>query len=130
MKTFVEFRSSKFPAYSGEEEEINPGIWGRRLAEHLIERLEQNGIETNGYFMEDWGYYLPIEIEGCRFGLCCGHQYGDGDQLIVFTDPRTPKFRKLFRSVDVTPQLTKLVDAVARILDTDPDIREINWIDS
>jgi hypothetical protein len=87
MKTFVEFRSSKFPAYSGEEEEINPGIWGRRLAEHLIERLEQNGIETNGYFMEDWGYYLPIEIEGCRFGL-------------------------------------------ARILDTDPDIREINWIDS
>jgi len=35
MKTHVEFRSSAFPAYENEEEEINPGLWGRRLAEHL-----------------------------------------------------------------------------------------------
>ncbi len=31
MKTQVEFRSTKFPPYEGEEEEINPGLWGRRL---------------------------------------------------------------------------------------------------
>jgi hypothetical protein len=28
MKTQVEFRSSKFPPCEGEEEEINPGLWG------------------------------------------------------------------------------------------------------
>ena len=33
MKTQVEFRSAKFPPYEGEEEEINPGLWGRRLTE-------------------------------------------------------------------------------------------------
>ena len=33
MKTQVEFRSDKFPPYEGEEEQINPGLWGKRLAE-------------------------------------------------------------------------------------------------
>jgi len=35
MKTQVEFRSSRFPPYDGEEEQINPGLWGKRLAEYL-----------------------------------------------------------------------------------------------
>lgn len=40
MKTHVEFRSDKFSAYEGEEEEINPGIWGKRLVEYLIEKFK------------------------------------------------------------------------------------------
>ena len=32
MKTQVEFRSKKSPPYDGEEEQINPGLWGKRLA--------------------------------------------------------------------------------------------------
>jgi len=28
MCTHVEFRSAKFPAYSEEEEKVNPGLWG------------------------------------------------------------------------------------------------------
>jgi hypothetical protein len=36
MKTQVEFRSSKFPPYEGEEEQINPGLWGKRLAEEVL----------------------------------------------------------------------------------------------
>lgn len=50
MRTQVEFRSSLFPAYPGEEEEINPGIWGRRLPEFLQEKLPAHGIETGGPF--------------------------------------------------------------------------------
>jgi hypothetical protein len=37
MKTHVEFVSNAFPAYPGEEDEINPGIWGKRLAEFIHE---------------------------------------------------------------------------------------------
>ena len=46
MKTFIEFRSSKFPPYEGEEEQINPGLWGKRLAEYLVQKLAERGIET------------------------------------------------------------------------------------
>jgi len=39
MKTQVEFRSESFPPYEGEEDEINPGLWGKRLAEYLQQKL-------------------------------------------------------------------------------------------
>lgn len=44
IKTQVEFRSSKFPPYDGEEEQINPGLWGKRLAEYLAQHLSEKGF--------------------------------------------------------------------------------------
>ena len=41
MKTQIEFRSTKVPPYEGEEEQINPGLWGKRLAEYLVENLSE-----------------------------------------------------------------------------------------
>src|SRR5438874_3480659 len=46
MKTEVEFRSSKFPPYEGEQEQINPGLWGKRLAEYLQQKLRSEGVQT------------------------------------------------------------------------------------
>lgn len=127
MKTRVEFRSSKFPPYEGEEEEINPGLWGRRLAEYLASELAGMGFGTGEVAIEDWGCYLPVLIDGVRLALCCGHQDGDEDQFLVFTEPSSPKLKKLFRTVDVTPQLTRLLDALRRILEADPEIRDVVW---
>jgi len=129
MKTQVEFRSTKFPPYEGEEEEINPGLWGKRLTEHLARELAARGIETEEMAVEDWGCYLPIRNEGFRLVLCCGHQDGDDDQFLVFTDPSTPRVKKFFRTIDATPQLTRLLDALRQILESDPAIREIIWCD-
>ena len=102
MKTQVEFRSSKFPAYEGESEEINPGIWGKRLAEYLTQKLGEKGIETEEFFAEDWGWYIPVRNEGFRLAVCCGHQDGDDDQFACFTDPRTPVVKKLLKKIDAT----------------------------
>ena len=127
MKTQVEFRSSKFPPYEGEEEEINPGLWGKRLTEYLAQKLGERGIETDEMVVEDWGCFLPIRNEGFSLALCCGHQNGDDDQFLVFTDPSTPKVKKLFRTLDATTQLTGLLEAVRQILESDSEIREIVW---
>lgn len=129
MQTHVEFRSSKFPPYDGEEEEMNPGLWGRRLAEYLAQRLAERGIATERFIVEDWGCYLPVKNEGFRLALCCGHQDGDDDQFLVFTEPSTPRIKKLFRTIDATEPLARLIAAVRDILATDPDIREIVWRD-
>ena len=53
MKTQVEFRSNEFPPYEGEEEQINPGLWGKRLAEYLVQRLTDKGIKTKEIIAED-----------------------------------------------------------------------------
>jgi len=129
MKTQVEFRSSKFPPYEGEEEQINPGLWGRRLTEYLAAKLGEKGIATGEMAIEDWGCYLPIRDAGLSLALCCGHQDGDDDQFLVFTDPSTPSYRRWFRKIDATPQFTRLLGALREILESDPEIREIEWCD-
>ena len=48
MKTQVEFRSAKFPPYEGEEEQINPGLWGKRLAEYLVQEAIREGNQDGG----------------------------------------------------------------------------------
>ena len=44
MKTQVEFRSSKFPSYKGEQEQINPGLWGKCLPEYFVRKLSEKGV--------------------------------------------------------------------------------------
>lgn len=51
MRTRVEFRSSKLPPYEGEEEQINPGLWGRRLAGWLKVKLGGLGIQATEIVM-------------------------------------------------------------------------------
>jgi hypothetical protein len=127
MNTQVTFRSSKFPPYEGEEEEINPGIWGKRLAEYFVEKLNGTGVEAEEIIGEDWGWYIPIKNEGFRLAICCGHQDGDEDEFLCFTDPATPIVKKLFRKTDATEQLSRLVAVMTKILASDPEIRNVHW---
>jgi len=127
MNTQVTFRSSKFPPYEGEEEEINPGIWGKRLAEYFVEKLKGTGVEAEEIIGEDWGWYIPIKNEGFRLAICCGHQDGDEDEFLCFTDPATPIIKKLFRKTDATEQLSRLVAVMTKILASDPEIRNVEW---
>ena len=127
MKTVVTFRSAKFPPYEGEEEQINPGLWGKRLAEYLVARLAEQGIETEPLVAEDWGWYVPLKNEGFRLALCCGHQDGEDDEFLCFTEPSHPVVRKFFKKIDAAPQLTRLTTALQQILARDPDIREVVW---
>ena len=129
MKTQVEFRSAKFPPYEGEEEQINPGLWGQRLTEYMVGKLSDQGIETGEMYAEDWGWYLPIQIGEAGLGLCCGHQDGDDDEFVCFTEPSTPIVKKLFRKTDVTAELTRLTGAMQEILSSDPEISDVVWVD-
>ena len=127
MKTQVNFRSSKFPPYDGEEEQINPGLWGRRLAEYLVEKLAGLDIEAEDIVADDWGYYLPIRNEGFELAVCCGHQDGEDDEFLCFTEPSKPIVKKFFKKLDATSQLMALTAALEEILTSDPDIREVVW---
>ncbi|MDH3560293.1 MAG: hypothetical protein OEN52_04990, partial [Gammaproteobacteria bacterium] len=130
MKTQVEFRSSRFPAYEGEEEQINPGLWGKRLAEYLVQKLAERGIATEEMIAEDWGWYVPVRNEGFRLAICCGHQDGDDDEFLCFTDPSTPIVKKFFKKIDATAELTRLTEALQEILALDPEIKDVVWTES
>jgi hypothetical protein len=127
MKTQVKFRSDIFPPYEGEEEQINPGLWGKRLAEYLLKELHARGIQTEEPIPEDWGWYIPLKSEGHKLGVCCGHQNGDDDEFICFTSPSTPVFKRWFRTVDVSFELERVTKALEDIFAKGTDFRSVKW---
>ena|SRR5581483_3723303 len=127
MKTQVEFYSDKFPPYDGEEEQINPGLWGKRLAEYLQQRLKERGILTRDPVAEDWGWVLPVENNSFDLWIGCGHQNGDDHEFLCFIEPSTPVIRRFFKKIDTTDAVRRVADAMNKILSSDLDIRNVRW---
>ena len=90
VPTCVEFRSDRFPPYDGEEDRINPGRWGQRLAEFLCAKLLAEGVQTDEPRSEDWGWRIDVVNEDFTLWIGCGrceeHPDGDGRQLELPTN--------------------------------------------
>jgi hypothetical protein len=129
MKTHVEFRSDKFPPYEGEEEQINTDHWGRRLGEYLKEKLSIKGIETGELGPEDWGWCLPVENESFSIWIGFGHYQEYPNGYLCFVEPSKSFVWKLFKKIDTTHQVNRVVKALDEILTSDPAITDIRWWD-
>jgi hypothetical protein len=129
MKTHVEFRSDKFPPYEGEEEQINPDLWGKRLGEYLKEKLSIEGIETGELSLEDWGWCLPVKNESFSMWIGCGHYQEYPNGYLCFVEPGKPFVRKLFKKIKTTQEVNRIVEALDKILTSEPDITDLKWWD-
>jgi hypothetical protein len=127
MLTHVEFRSNRFPAYDGEDREVNPGLWGKRLAEFLRDALRGEGFETQEPFAEDWGWVVPIANRQFRLWIGCGHYQEYPDGYLCFIEPHTPSVRKLFKKIDSRERVESLQRALDKVLSEDVGIREKRW---
>ena len=127
MKTHVEFRSDRFPPYDSEEQQVNPDLWGKRLAEYLEQRLPAEGITTRGIGAEDWGWIVFVENDSFDLWVGCGHQHGDDDELLCFIHPDKPMVRRWLRRIDTTDGIERLAEALDRILRADPDVHDLCW---
>ena len=66
------FKSSKFEIENGEDEEINPRIYGRQLARWLKERLTEKGYHVKDIINEDWGRCLMCSRDPFMLWVGCG----------------------------------------------------------
>jgi hypothetical protein len=127
LKTQVEFRSDKFPPYDGEEEEINPGLWGKRLAEYLQENLPYHGVKVTGIGSEDWGWMVELENDEFPLWIGCGHQSGDNDEFSCFIEQSKSLIRRWFKKIDTSVKVGRVSEALKKVFESDPDIRNIKW---
>jgi hypothetical protein len=126
MKSLVEFSSTIFPAYESEGKEINPGRYGKRVAEYLQRRLPEFGVATGSVSPEDWGWMLSIEVPHIWIG--CGNYEEHPDGFICFVEPKGGFVRNwLFMKTDVSADHQKVADALDRVLRSDPEIRDVRW---
>lgn len=127
MQTHVEFRSDRFPAYDGEEQQVNPSLWGKRLAEFLRDNLRNEGFDTEEPIAEDWGWVVPVANEHFRLWIGCGRYQEYPDGFLCFIEPHTPFVRKLSRKIDTQARVASLQRAIDKILSEASGIREKRW---
>jgi hypothetical protein len=71
MGPMVTFKTHFFKIRAGEDEKINPGIYGEALAKWLVANLEKYGYEADILDGEDWGWMVPI-LDEMPFSLFLG----------------------------------------------------------
>ena len=67
------FTSSLFKIEPGEDEEINPGCYGRQLAVWLKKQLEERGYSVEPIINEDWGRCLMCSRDPFMLWVGCGN---------------------------------------------------------
>jgi hypothetical protein len=135
MKTY-EFTSSLFEIEPGEDEEINPRMYGRQLAAWLKAQLEARGYDIEPVIEEDWGRCLMCFREPFMLWVGCGSfpdydaaRPGDPppakEKVVWFCYPEAevPFWKRIFRkSPDTSVALSKLDADLRAILHGEPGI--------
>ena len=127
MRTHVEFRSSAFPAQLGEGEQINPGRWGKRLADYLRAELDKQGLVGGEPVAEDWGWLVPITNDAFPLWVGCGNYEEYPDGYLCFIEPSKPKVRRWFRSIDTTERIAQVAFAIDHALRTHWNVSDVRW---
>jgi hypothetical protein len=127
LLTHVEFRSTAFPPYAGEAEEINPGRFGRRLAEYLTQALTQRGERVGESFTEDWGIVVPIEGAGFDLWIGVGNYEEYPDGFLCFIEPHAQFVRKLFKKIPTRERIEALQRRLDEALHAHPEIHGVKW---
>ena len=68
---FIEVDAPHLCVMENESDELcNDGIYGKAMAEYLQAELKKSGYILSWVVCEDWGWYVPAEIDGFRLGIC------------------------------------------------------------
>jgi hypothetical protein len=129
------FTSSKFEIETGEDEDINPRMYGRQLAIWLKVQLEKYGYEIEDIINEDWGRCLMCSRDPFMLWIGCGS--APDYETAMPGDPAPNKdevmwhcfviaevffWKRLFRKIDTTPAVAKLHTDLGSILQAEPTI--------
>lgn len=71
QSALLEFESSAFAVTPGEDEDTNPGIYGKALAQWLAEQLRAAGFSTGDVIAEDFGWGVPVESKPHSLYVVC-----------------------------------------------------------
>ena len=127
MRTHLEFRSSAFPPYPGEEDQIHPGLYGKRLAEFLVHALSTAGFKPDEPGPEDWGWRITIRNEEFGLWVGCGHYEEYPDGFLCFVEPSKPFVRRWFRKVSTEATVDRVADVLEESLRHHPEVRDLRW---
>lgn len=127
----IEIHTQKFPILEGEEDElVNEGMYGKALCQYLQMELPKVGIEVPSYVCEDWGWWIDVKDNDFAMGLCVySHSLVENQPEKYAIMSSITKGKKWswskWRTIDVTEQVTTIMDRVETIFRNDSEIDHV-----
>lgn len=117
----LEFESSAFAVAPGEDEETNPGIYGKALAQWLAEKLRRAGFPIGEVIAEDFAWCVPVDSRPHALYVACAS--GDRpDRWRVFAFAEGGVMARLLGRDRSAEALASLFTAVRSCLESEPRI--------
>ena len=127
MQTHLEFRSTAFPAYPDEEAEINPGRYGKRLAEFLVGELPRHAFNVAHLNAEDWGWRIDLVHDAFPLWIGCGNYEEHEDGFLCFIEPSRPFIRRWLKRVPTSDTVERLASALEEVVLRSGNARDVRW---
>jgi hypothetical protein len=127
-------KSSLFEIELGEDENTNPGCYGKQLATWLRSKLIGKGYKVEEVIPEDWGWCVMCTRDPFMLWIGCGSVLDhepipdaprpSGKDVIwsCFVTAEKPFLRSLFKRIDTSSAVEKLYKEVESLLKSEPAI--------
>ena len=124
------FTSTLFAIEPGEDQEVNPGRYGRQLALWLKDKLEERGYNVEPVIAEDWGRCLMLSRRPFLLWVGCGNvddsldgqPSGNPITWHCFATAEVPLLKRIFGKPDTGPALSELSGHLHAILSAEAGI--------
>lgn len=123
----VTFTTDFFKPIAGEEEETNPGRYGKALAQWLAEQLKERGVSVEGVIPEDFGWVVMVSRKPFLLWLGCGNTDGSTTEWSVFPVAEMSALQRIFKRADTAPEIEKLKVHLSVLVPSIPGVTNVVW---
>lgn len=106
---------------------MNPGRFGKRLAEFLAAQLPTFGFVVGSIGAEDWGWMVEVASAAFPLWIGCGNCDEKSNAFPCFIEPSKPYIRKWLSRIDTTQRVEELAVAMDAILVSSGKVSELRW---
>ena len=130
--TCLLIETTRFPVLEGEAEEIvNEGMYGKAVCLYLEKALPNLDIKVPSFCCEDWGWWVDVRTNDFAMGLCVYSDPASGadpTRYVVMSSITEGKkwVWTRFRKIDVSRDVTQIMDAVENVFRADSQITHVS----
>lgn len=126
----LEFESSAFPVTLSEDEETNPGIYGKALAHWIAEELRSRQVPAGETIPEDFGWLVPVQSSPHHLYVACSSEDYETQKWHLYVFAEGGLLARILGKDTSAESVASLFSTIKQILWSSPVIEHINEIKS